>query len=196
MSSTAKVKSIEALEAFRVNLLVYRDKAGRIVDEFRDEVVRTRIWLQTDRQLHWKRQVHERARDLARAEQELLTARLSGHPEVIQERRMAVHRARAALREAEDGLARVRHWLQHYETEVESPSKAVLQLRDVLANDLAKAVAFLEGAASVLADYAALAPGQGPAPSGHNQPTPAPDVIGPGDDRGTANSVSAAPDPP
>ena len=151
MPQLAKVTSIEALDAFKVSLIVYLEKAGRILDEVSEEVVRTRTWLETERLLHWRNQVRKRARELAQADQELLTARLGGLPEAIQTRRM---------REAEAGLARVKHWMRNYETEVESHAKAVIQLRHSLGFDMSKAVAFLDGALLTLASYAESAPPQ------------------------------------
>src|SRR5205085_12429566 len=158
MPQLAKVTSIDALDAFKVSLIVYLEKAGRILDEISEEVVRTRTWLETERLLHWRNQVRKRARELAQAHQELLTARLAGLPEAIQTRRMAVNKARLALREAEEGLARVKQWMRNYETEVECHAKAVIQLRHSLGFDMSKAVAFLDGAASTLASYAESAP--------------------------------------
>jgi len=161
MPQTAKVTSIEAIDAYKASLIVYLEKAGCVLDDVSDDVVRTRIWLQTDRQLHWKNQMRQRTRELAQAEQELLTARLSGLPEAIKARQMAVNKARLTLREAEERLARVKRWMRQFETQVESRAKVVMQLRHSLAHDMRKAVAFLEGAAATLAAYADMPP---PAP--------------------------------
>src|SRR2546423_7407376 len=144
MPQPAKVTSIAALDAFKASLCVYLEKAGRLLDEVSEDVVRTRAWLETDRLAHWKKQVHLRTRALAQADQELLTARLSGVPEAIQTRRMAVNQAKQTLIEAEEGLARVKQWIRHYETHAQSQSKLITQLRHSLAFDMRKAVAFLE----------------------------------------------------
>ena len=161
MPPTAKVTSIEAIDAFKASLIVYLEKARCVLDDVSDDVVRTRIWLQSDRQLYWKNQIRQRTRELAQAEQELLTARLSGMPEAIKARQMAVHKARLALGDAEEHLARVKQWLRQFDTQVESRAKVVAQLRHSLAHDMGKAVAFLEGAAASLSAYAEMAP---PAP--------------------------------
>jgi len=161
MPQTAKVTSIEAIDAFKASLIVYLEKAGCVLDDVSDDVLRTRSWLQTDRQLHWKNQTRQRTRELAQAEQELLTARLSGLPEAIKARQMAVNKARLALREAEERLACVKQWMRQFETQVASRAKVVAQLRHSLAHDMGKAVAFLEGTAATLAAYAEMAP---PAP--------------------------------
>lgn len=156
MAGEAHVSSIEVLEDFRAELVVYLEAAGRILDDVRHEVVSTRNWLQTDRQDHWKRLIHRRGKELAQAEAELLTARLSGNPGAIQDRRLIVQRARQAMQEAEEGLNRVRHWLRHYEGEVESRAKVVHQVRHTIGYDMTKAVAFLRESAKILAEYAAL----------------------------------------
>jgi hypothetical protein len=157
-SPSARITSIEALDAFKASLIVYLEKASRVLDEVNEDVVRTRIWLQTDRQLHWKNLVRQRTKELAQAEQELLTARLSGLPEAVKIRRLAVNKAKLVLQAAEDGAARVRQWLRQYETRVESHAKVVSQLRNLLAHDMGKAVVFLDGAARALAAYAELSP--------------------------------------
>jgi len=156
MSPSAKVTSVEALDAFKASLVVYLEKASRILDEVNADVARTRIWLQTDRQLHWKGLARQRTKDLAQAEQELLTARLSDLPEAIKIRRLSVNKAKLALQEAENGLARVKQWLRQYETRVEAHAKVVSQLRHMLAHDMSKALSFLEAAATALAAYAEI----------------------------------------
>ena len=187
MPQTAKVTSIEAIDAYKASLIVYLEKAGCVLDDVTDDVVRTRIWLQTDRQLYWKNQMRQRTRELAQAEQELLTARLSGMPEAIKARQMAVNKARLTLREAEERLARVKRWMRQFETQVESRAKVVMQFRHSLAHDMRKAVAFLEGAAATLAAYADMAPpAPRPAQLRANEPDDAP--------QHSSTSWTAAPD--
>src|SRR6266542_6438419 len=198
MPPAAKVSSIQALDDFKTSLILFREKAGHLLDEASGDVVRTRSWLQTDRLVHWKNQARQRARELAQAEQELLTARLSDMPEAIKARRMAVNKTKLSLQEAEDGLARVKHWILHYETQVESHAKLVTQLRHSLAHDMIKAVAFLETAASILVAYAETSPplhatdpesrpGSPPADREHRPQEPNPDSSG------VANSPEANP---
>jgi hypothetical protein len=164
-TESARVNSIDALDSFKASLIVYLDRAGALLDEISEEVVRTRIWLETDRQLYWKRLVQQRTKELGQAEQELMTARLSDVPDTVKARRMAVNKAKAALRDAEQGLARVKQWIRGYETQVESRQKLVTKLRDLLASDMAKAVVFLDGAATSLTDYAEMtAPASGSTP--------------------------------
>ena len=72
MPDRARVTSLEAIEAFRAKLIIYRDKAGRVLDEVSDEVTRTRVWLQSDRRTYWQSQVERRTRELQQRQQELL----------------------------------------------------------------------------------------------------------------------------
>jgi hypothetical protein len=169
MSGQAHVASISALDDFRAKLIVYLSKAGRVLDDVRQEVVGTRIWLQTDRQLHWKHELKRRNQVLAQAQQELLSARLSGHPSVVQDRRMAVQRARAAVDAAEQRFTRVKTWLRRYDTQVESKLKAVTQLRQILTQDMKKAIAVLDGSGRILAEYADLAPGRSVSPRSESE---------------------------
>jgi len=196
MPQTARVTSIEAIDAFKASLIVYLEKAGCILDDVSDDVIRTRIWLQSDRQVHWKNQTRQRTRELAQAEQELLTARLSGMPEAVKSRQMTVNKARLALGEAEERLARVKQWLRQFETQVESRAKLVTQLRHALAHDMVKAVAFLDGAATSLAAYAEMAP---PAPvtaplqvSETNAAVPQSSISAPPDSGSDGNAASEA----
>jgi hypothetical protein len=170
MPQPAQVTSIEAVDGFKASLVVYVEKAGRLLDEVSAAIVRTRIWLETDRLIHWKNQVRRRTRELAQADQELLTARLSGMPEAVKARRMAAENARLALRQAEEGLDRVRHWIRRYETQVESQAKLVSQLRQTLAFDMTRAATFLQGAVTTLASYADLSPSP-PSPNSKSGPT-------------------------
>lgn len=188
MPQNANVRSIEAIEAFRAVLVLYRDRASRILDDVRDDVVRTRSWLQGDCQLRWRKLVHDRGALLAQAEQELFTARLSGHPGAVQERRMAVNRARLAVREAEEGLDRVRHWLRHYDAEIETRSKPALQLRQLLDTNTQQALAWLRETTDILSDYAALAAPVIPGPQPASPTSPAPE--------GAAADTPPAPEAP
>jgi hypothetical protein len=97
-ASNARVTSIDALDDFRAKLLVYVARARRLLDDVSDDVVRTRVWLQSDRLPYWKKQVWLRQKQLAMADQELMTARLSDTKEALQARRIAVNKCKAALR--------------------------------------------------------------------------------------------------
>lgn len=170
MPEQAKVTSIEALESFRTSLIIYLEKALRVLDEISDEVMRTRGWLETDRRMHWEREVRQRSRKLDEKEQELFSARLSNLREATQAELTAVTLAKRALTEAESSLARVRQWNRQYDSRVQPLAREVDKLRDVLVSHMGKAVIYLSQATATLNAYAELrAPDLG-AP----KPVPAP----------------------
>lgn len=175
MDHQAKVSSLDALDAFRSSLIIYLERARHILDDVQHDVLRTRAWLEHDRQPHWKKQIRLRSNEVAQAEQELLTARLSEHSEAIRDRRRVVERTRAKLLEAEGALGRAQRWLRQYDRQMDPHSKATQSLRQILDLDLVKAVAVLSETSRVLAEYAELSPNHGGASSatGADQNPPA-----------------------
>ena len=173
----AKVSSIEALESFRTNLIIYLEKATGALDEVSDDFLRTRLWLQNDRRIHWEREVRRRTRELEEKQQELFSGRLAGLKDATQVQEMAVARAKRALGEAEDRLNRVKQWNRQYESRVRPLAKDVDRLRDVLAGHMGKAVAYLTQVTRTLDAYADLTPPDPcvvPVPSGEPDTAPAP----------------------
>jgi hypothetical protein len=154
MTPGAKVSSIEALEALRSGLVLYLTRSRVVLEDLGQEIVRARIWLETDRQVHWRRQVRRLGAAAAQAEQELTTARLSGDAGAILDRKRALAKARDALRQAEEGLERVRRWLRRYPTDVEARGVLPRRLQQVLSAETSRAVSFLDRAAAILQDYA------------------------------------------
>src|SRR3990172_2701880 len=110
MPDRAKVTSLEALEAFRARLVIYRARAGRVLDEVSEDVIRTHGWLQTDRQTFWQNQIRRLTRELEQRQQELFSARLSELRDGPRLKQAAVQKAQRALQEAEERLRVVRQW--------------------------------------------------------------------------------------
>jgi len=158
MPDRAKVTSLEALEDFRARLIVYRDKASRVLDQVGDDVTRTRLWLETDRPAHWQNQIKQRTRELEQAQQELFSAQLSGLREASYAQQATVQRCRRAIRDAEDRLKLVKQWQRQFDQRVETPARQVEKLRHTLAIDVGQAIAWLAEATKTLAAYADLSP--------------------------------------
>ncbi len=161
MPERARVTSLEAIENFRARLIIYRDKAGRVLDEVNDDVVRTRLWLQNDRRMYWQAQIERRTRQLEQRQQELFSAQLSGLREASYVQQLAVQKARRAVRDAEAHLQTVKEWNRQFDHRVEPLARHVEKLRHILGTDLGHAVAWLNEATKTLADYAELAPRTG-----------------------------------
>jgi hypothetical protein len=158
MPESAKVTSLEAIEDFRAKLIVYRDKAARVLDEVGDEVTRARLWLETDRPGHWQNQIRQRTRELEQAQQELFSAQLSGLREASYAQHATVQKCRHAIRDAEEKIKLVKQWQRQFDQRVESPARQVEKLRHLLGHDLGLAVAWLNEMTKTLSAYAELSP--------------------------------------
>ncbi len=164
MPDRAKVTSLEAIEAFRAKLVIYRDRASRVLDEVADEVTRTRGWLEIDRQTHWQGQIRRLTRELEQRQQELFTAQLSDLRDAPRAEQAAVQKVRRALEVAEEHQRTVRQWVRQYDQHVEPLARHVDKLRHHLGNDLGAAMAYLSEVIKTLSAYAELSPTAGAPP--------------------------------
>jgi len=173
MPDSAQVTSLEAIEDFRARLIIYRDKAGRALDEVSDGVIRTRLWLEADRPAHWENQIRRLTRELQQRQQELFSAQLSGLRETSCLQQAAVQKARQAIREAEKKLHAVNHWRRQFDHKVEPAARQVEKLRHTLGHELGRAVARINEVTKTLGAYAELsqaAPASPPKTSEDNLP--------------------------
>jgi len=157
MAQPAHVRSVEAIEAFRANLLVYAAKARPVLEDACDEVLRTRDWLERDRWTFWENQLRRRTRTLEEAQAALFSARLSNLREARTAEQMAVVKARAAVNEAQEKLGRIRKWRRDFDYLVQPLLKELEQLRAMLAGDLPKAATHLRHVVKTLDAYLATA---------------------------------------
>jgi hypothetical protein len=175
MAQQVKVTSLDALEAFRSNLILFIAAARDRVDEVREEVRRVRMWLENDRWVYWEGEIRRRQRALGLAEQELFSARLSNLRDDTSVQEQAVRKARRAVEEAEEKLRAVKQWLRRYDSMVAPLSKRLDSLGFIVDQDLPKAVAFLVQAQMTLEAYVRTAPppavSEAP-PSGGAEPPP------------------------
>ena len=104
MPDRAHVRSVDALESFRANLIVYVSKARPALEEVSADVQRMRSWLESDRGTYWANEVRRRGRELQEAQQALFSAKLSTFREAGSVEQMMVHRAKRALDEADAKL--------------------------------------------------------------------------------------------
>jgi len=81
MPQRANITSVEAIQAFRTNLLIYLGKARPALDEAGSEVMRVRLWLETERRPYWRKEFLNRSRRLEDAESALFSAKMSSFSE-------------------------------------------------------------------------------------------------------------------
>jgi hypothetical protein len=165
MPAQAQISSIEALEAFRSDLIIFLGQLPPVLDETSGELVRMRFWLQNEQREFWENQARRRRRKLEEAQAELFNARLSTLRDSTLLPQMAVHKAQRAVEEAEEKLAALKKWDRELDNLAEPLVKQVEQLRDFLTTDMTKAVAYLTQVIQSLEAYTNVASPATPRPS-------------------------------
>jgi hypothetical protein len=158
MPERAHVTSVDALEAFRSNLIVYLSKARPTLEEVSAAVQRMRGWLEGEQRTHWENEFRLRSRALEEAQQALFSAKLSNLREASAAEQMAVQRTKRARDEAEAKLRVLKQWNRVFDNRVDPLVKQMEKLQTVLAHDMVQAVAFLAQAIKTLDAYAEVAP--------------------------------------
>ena len=158
MPPKAHVSSLETIESFRSSLLVFLSQARPALEEVSADLMRVRLWLENDQRSHWTNEIRRRRKELEQAQQALFSARLGILRQESSAEQLLVHRAKRALEEAELKLKIVKKWNREYDGAVQPLLKQTEKLHSVLANDMAKAVAYLTEVSKTLASYAELRP--------------------------------------
>jgi vacuolar-type H+-ATPase subunit I/STV1 len=153
----AKVTSIEALESFRSQLIVFLTKAKAALDEISEDVRRTRNWLQVDQRNHWQGEIKRRRRKLDEAQQELFSAKLATFTSATTLQEAAVIKARRSMYEAEEKLRALKHWSRNFDSTVDPLARKLENLRQFLGHDMPRAVAYLTQTQKTLEAYAEVA---------------------------------------
>jgi hypothetical protein len=158
MPGQAQITSVEAIEAFRAQLVVYLAQMGPVLEEISSEVLHTRAWLEDDRGRYWKQELRLRTRKLEDAKQELFTASLSRMGDASGFQQMAVQRAQRELRTVENKLVVLKKWDRELENRTAPLVKQMEQLHGFLTVEMDHAVAYLDQALTALAAYRDVMP--------------------------------------
>jgi hypothetical protein len=158
MPGQAQITSVEAIEAFRAQLIVYLAQMRPALEEITGEVLRTRSWLEDDRKRYWLQEMRTRSRKLEDARQELFTASMSKLSTGTSFQQMAVQRAQRELRLVEDKLAVIKKWDRELDDKTAPLVKQMEHLHGFLTVEMDKAVAYLDRALAALAAYQAVLP--------------------------------------
>lgn len=154
MAEEAKVRSIDELEAFRANLIVFAGKARKAIDQAGEEVRRTRQWIDGDRLPFWEAQVKKRMRMLDQAQAELMTARMSEFVDNPVVQQQAVRKAKAALEQAEEKLRAVKQWNRNFETTLQPMVKKLESVCQFLDYDVPQSIIHMAQIIRALDAYA------------------------------------------
>ena len=157
MPERAQVSSVEAIESFRSKLILFLAAARPALDEVSSDVMRARMWLETDQRSYWEGQLKKRQRAHEEAQQSIFSTRLSNlAEEVSAAQQMTARRAKAALEEAHAKIRLLKQWERQYGSMVEPLVKQMEKLQTVLSRDMPMGVAQLTETIRLLQDYAEL----------------------------------------
>lgn len=157
MSDHAHVTDIESIELFRSKLVLFLEKAGRILDEASEEVKRTRVWLQSEQKLHLQQTMRRKKKDLDLLQQELFTARLSKLTNTKTGRKQLLQKKQREIREVENTMRAVAAWTRNFDSRVEVPARKVEKLRQLFETEMVNALRTLKESAATLRAYSASA---------------------------------------
>lgn len=154
MPQRANVRSVDAIETFRSQLVVYLSQARPALEEISADVVRTRLWLENEQRLRLEHQLMRRRKHLEETQQALFSARLGMLRKETAVEQMAFHKAKRDVEETEQKLRVLKKWVHEYDSRVQPLIKQVEKLQTVLTNDMAQALAYLAQTIQTLAAYA------------------------------------------
>ena len=174
MAEQAQVTSVEAIEIFRSQLVLYLSKVRPLLEEVGAEVMHTRFWVQNDRRQFWENELRLRGRKLEEAREALFNAKLSQFQQSTALQSMAVHRAELAVHETENKIAVLKKWGREMQNRTDPLVKQVEQLQGFLATDMVKATAYLSQIIVALEVYTDATPPakSNPAPTDAGGSTP------------------------
>jgi hypothetical protein len=182
MPQRANVTSVDAIRAFRTNLLVYLSKARPTLEEVSTEVMRTKLWIQNDQRTHWEGQMKRRGRQLEDAKAALFSSKMSNLREASAAEQAAVTKAQRLVHEAEEKLRMVKLWDRDFENRTDPMLKQMEKLTNSLTVDVPNAAADLAQSIKTLEEYAGMiAPGaslEPPPPSTVNAEEVSPETAG------------------
>lgn len=157
MAERAQVTSVEAIAAFRANLIIYLNRARPAVEEVSNDVLRAKLWLQNDQRRFWDHEMRVRSKKLEQAKNELFSAKLSNLQESSSVQFLAAQRAERTVREAEEKLRLLKKWDRELENRSGPLIKQVEQLHTFLTTEMARAVAQLSQVLTALDAYTGVA---------------------------------------
>jgi hypothetical protein len=158
-----RISSIDALEAFRADLIKYAEMARMALEDAEGEVRRTRSWLDVDRTGYWMGQCKQRTKLLEQVEAELYNVTLTSPQESHAFQKMAVVKARRNLEQAEDKMRVVKHWRQTFENRATPLLRQLDPMFFLVGRHLPKGIHSLGEAIKALQAYAEKGPVMKPA---------------------------------
>lgn len=158
----AIVTSVEAIDAFRANLINYLSKARPALEEVSSDIHRLKSWLQSDQRRLWENELKKRGKKLEQAQNELFSAKLSSFQETTSVQFLAKQRAEREVNEAMAKMAMLKKWDHELEGRADPLLRQVENVHDFMMTEMPRAVAYLTEIIKSLEAYADVPkPGMG-----------------------------------
>jgi hypothetical protein len=161
-SEGADVRSIDAIDRFRVSVVEFID-AGRVsISEADSDLDRNIIWLEREQAPHWIRQIRKRQELVTRAKSDLYRKQMQsgasdGRASVVDEK-VALQRALRRLEEAQSKLKATRKWMRRLDQQRITFKAAMSGFSVAVDHDLPHAVGLLKKITENLESYLNLSP--------------------------------------
>jgi hypothetical protein len=183
--SSASVKSFEAIERVRSEVLKFAARSLDGLTELNGQVRRTLDWIEHDRPGYWKERTRRAFDAVGTAKGELhrcLMYPINDEQPSCTEERAALKKAEAHHRWCLERQARTHYWAQTLHHELEEYKGRVAKLVELSEVRFPQAAAQLDRMLAALEAYALTAPPGQAAPGAHSpsSETPPPDAAAPG----------------
>ena len=161
-SQGADVRSIDAIDRFRVSVVEFID-AGRVsITEADSDLDRNIIWLEREQVPYWTRQIRKRQEMVTRAKSDLYRKQMQsgandGRASVVDEK-VALQRAVRRLDEAQSKLQVTRKWTRKLQQQRITFKAAMSGFSVTVDHDLPHAVGLLKKITENLESYLNLSP--------------------------------------
>jgi hypothetical protein len=177
MSGPAQVRSVEAIERFRVALVEFEHRTQNALDELTAQLRRATDWLQSDCPAYWVQQekaaadaVHQAKLDLERC----LIFPVAGEKPACREERAALKATKDRVEYCREKRQLVRHWRGILQHEIFEYEGRIGHLRRLLETELPTARAKLELIVRRIEGYMIERPPEAWEPSATNPTEPTP----------------------
>jgi hypothetical protein len=160
MAKTARVKSLDALQAMAAALECFRDDARSALDDLEMEIRRAVQWIGEDCREYWKQEVRRGWNRITEAKLQLEHAetfrRMEGQHSPCVEEQKALARAKQRLELAEGKVKAIAYWAAAVERAVNEYRAIRAHVNNWLDADFPKAVALLGRMSEALEAYVRL----------------------------------------
>jgi chromosome segregation ATPase len=161
MSSSAHVRSIDAVKDFRQSYATLAEDCRRAIDSLKLDIRRFRDWLEVDQVNHWRARIKRLEKELAEAKTELHrkslagTSRTGAKPDLT-EPKLAVRRLTQELEAAHGKIKTIQRWKPLIEKACRDCEGQARQLAGLVETDAARALVLLDNMITALEAYVGL----------------------------------------